>query len=124
GLQTDYVETASEADYEQNISTILQSDPEVVITVGFLIGDATLQAAEQNPDVYFVGVDQFHEEYPDNYVGVLFREDQGGFLAGAMAALLTESGVVGAIGGLESVPAIPKFLNGFEAGAHYIDDSV
>ncbi|HEY8338781.1 MAG TPA: BMP family ABC transporter substrate-binding protein [Egibacteraceae bacterium] len=124
GITTDFIETSSEADYQRNLETILESDPDVVITVGFLLGDATLQFAEANPDVNFIGVDQFQEEYPDNYVGVLFREDQGGFLAGAMAGLLTESGTVGVIGGLESVPAVVKFVNGFEAGAHHIDESI
>jgi basic membrane protein A and related proteins len=124
GFETDFIETTSEADYAANIDTILSSEPAVVVTVGFLIADATLAAAEANPDVNFIGVDQFQEEYPDNYVGILFREDQGGFLAGAMAALLTESNVVGVVGGLESVPPVVRFVNGFEAGAHYIDESI
>lgn len=124
GVESDFIETISEADYAQNIATILENEPEVVVTVGFLIADATLQAAQDNPDVNFVGIDQFQEEYPDNYVGVLFREDQGGFLAGAMAGLLTESGVVGVVGGLESVPPVVRLVNGFEAGAHFIDPSI
>ena len=124
GITTDFIETSSEADYQRNLETILQSDPDVVITVGFLLGDATLEFAEANPDVMFIGVDQFQETYPENYVGVLFREDQGGFLAGAMGALLTESGTIGVVGGLESVPAVVKFVNGYSAGAAHIDDSV
>ncbi len=124
GITTDFIETSSEADYQRNLETILQADPDVVITVGFLLGDATLQFSEANPEVNFIGVDQFQEEFPDNYVGVLFREDQGGFLAGAMAGMLTESGTIGAIGGPEGVPAIPKFLNGFIAGAEHVNDSV
>ncbi len=44
---------------------------------------------------------------------MLFREDQGGFLAGAMAALLTESGVVGVVGGREDVPPVVRFVNGY-----------
>jgi basic membrane protein A and related proteins len=124
GITTDFIETSSEADYQRNLETILQSDPDVVITVGFLLGDATLQFAEANPEVSFIGVDQFQEEYPENYAGVLFREDQGGFLAGAMGALLTESNTIGVVGGLESVPAVVKFVNGYSAGATHIDDSV
>ena len=121
GVETSVIETQSEADYEQNIETILQDEPEVVVTVGFLLADATLAAAEANPDVMWVGVDQFQEEFPDNYVGILFREDQGGFLAGAMAGLLSESGTVGVVGGRQDVPPVVRFVNGFAAGARSIN---
>ena len=120
GIETNFIETANEADYENNLSTILSDDPDVVVTVGFLIADATKSVAEENPDVEFIGVDQFQEDYGDNYVGVLFREDQGGFLAGAMAGLLTESGVVGVVGGREDVPPVVRLVNGFEQGAKYV----
>ncbi|MGI9018175.1 MAG: BMP family lipoprotein [Euzebya sp.] len=124
GFDTDVIETASEADYDSNIETILQGDPEIVVTVGFLIADATLAAAEANPDVSFVGIDQFQPEYPDNYVGILFREDQGGFLAGAMAALLSESGTIGVVGGLEVVPPVVRYVNGFQTGAQSINPDI
>ena len=120
GIETNFIETANEADYENNLSTILSDEPDVVVTVGFLIADATKGVAEENPDVNFIGVDQFQEDYGDNYVGVLFREDQGGFLAGAMAGLLTESGVVGVVGGREDVPPVVRLVNGFEQGAKYV----
>ena len=122
GIETNFIETANEADYENNLSTILSDDPDVVVTVGFLIADATKSVAEENPDVNFIGVDQFQEDYGDNYVGVLFREDQGGFLAGAMAGLLTESDVVGVVGGREDVPPVVRLVNGFEQGAKYIGE--
>jgi basic membrane lipoprotein Med (substrate-binding protein (PBP1-ABC) superfamily) len=117
GIETNFIETQNQADYENNLGTILSDEPDVVVTVGFLLADGTAQFAGENPDVNFVGVDQFQEEYGDNYAGVLFREDQGGYLAGAMAGLLTESNVVGVIGGLESVPPVVRLVNGYEAGA-------
>ena len=117
GIETNFIETQNQADYENNLSTILSDEPDVVVTVGFLLADGTKKFAGDNPDVNFVGVDQFQEEYGDNYSGVLFREDQGGYLAGAMAGLLTESNVVGVIGGLESVPPVVRLVNGYEAGA-------
>lgn len=120
GIETNVIETANEADYDTNLQTILEDDPNVVVTVGFLLADGTKKYAEQNEDVNFIGVDQFHEDFGDNYAGVLFREDQGGFLAGAMAGLLTESGTVGVIGGLESVPPVVRLVNGFDQGAKYI----
>ena len=110
------IETVSEADYEANIATTLEADPDVVITVGFLIADATVAAAQANPDVTFIGIDQFAVPYPDNMVGVLFNEDEGGYMAGAFAAALSESGVVGVVGGREDVPPVVKFVNGYRAG--------
>ena len=120
GIETNVIETANQADYDTNLTAILEDDPDVVVTVGFLLAQGTAKYAKENPDVNFIGVDQFQEDYGDNYAGVLFREDQGGFLAGAMAGLLTESGTVGVIGGLESVPPVVRLVNGFEQGAKYI----
>jgi basic membrane protein A len=124
GFETSYIETQSEADYASNIATSLESDPDLIITNGFLITDATEAAATDNPDIKFIGIDQFLTEYPANMVGVLFREDQGGFLAGAMAALLSESGVVGVVGGREDVPPVVKFVNAFKTGAQSINPDI
>jgi basic membrane protein A and related proteins len=124
GFETTFIETASEADYARNIATVLQSDPAVVITVGFLLTNDTLAAAQANPTVKFIGIDQFQATYPANYIGVLFREDQGGFLAGAMAALLTQSGVIGVVGGREDVPPVVRFVNAYETGAKHIKPDV
>ncbi|MCP5025555.1 MAG: BMP family ABC transporter substrate-binding protein [Actinomycetia bacterium] len=118
---TSFIETVSEADYAANIATSLEADPNVIVTVGFLITTDTEAAALENPDVSFIGIDQFLVDYPTNMVGVLFNEHEGGFIAGALAASLSESGVVGVVGGREDVPPVVKFVNGYEAGAHYID---
>jgi basic membrane protein A and related proteins len=123
-IETDFIETASEADYATNLETILSNEPEVAVTVGFLLADATLAAAQENTEVNFVGVDQFQEEFPENYVGVTFREDQGGYLAGAMAGLMTESNVVGVVGGVEEVPAVKRFVNGFRLGAEAVNPEI
>jgi basic membrane protein A len=121
---SDYIETVSEADYAANIATSLSQDPDVVVTVGYLITTDTEQAAIDNPDVDFIGIDQFLVEYPPNMVGVLFNEHEGGFIAGAMAALLSETNVVGVVGGREDVPPVVKFVNGYEAGAKYINPDI
>ena len=64
GFETSFIETQSEADYAANIATTLEADPAVVLTVGFLLGTDTLAAAQANPEVNFIGIDQFQEEYP------------------------------------------------------------
>lgn len=124
GIETDFIETANQADYNNNLTTILSSKPNVVITTGFLLGDATLKYAKDNPDVGWVGIDQFQVKYPDNYVGILFREDQGGYLAGALAGLLTESNVIGVVAGREDVPPVVRYVNGYEAGAKSVNPDI
>jgi basic membrane protein A and related proteins len=124
GFETSYIETVSEADYATNIATSLSDNPNVLITNGFLIATDTLGAAEANPEVNFIGIDQFHEEFPPNYVGVLFREDQGGYLAGVMAASLSESGVIGVVGGREDVPPVVRFVNAYKTGAESVNPDI
>lgn len=124
GIETDFIETANQADYNNNLNTILSDQPDVVVTTGFLLADATLKFAENNPEVGWIGIDQFQETYPDNYVGILFREDQGGYLAGALAGQLTESNVIGVVAGREDVPPVVRYVNGYEAGAKSVNPDV
>jgi basic membrane protein A and related proteins len=122
-LDDNYIETVSETDYANNINTCIQGGADIVITVGFLLADATTLAAEENPGVYFIGVDQFLVDGPTNFVGVQFREDQAGFLVGALAALVSaENGfdTVAGVYGVE-IPPVVKFRNGYEQGVRYIN---
>jgi len=122
-LEYEFIETESETDYAANIQSCVDEGFEAVVTVGFLIADATSAAAEANPDVYFIGVDQFLMDGPENYVGVTFREDQSGFLAGVLAALVAnadEEDVIAGVYGID-VPPVKKFRNGFEQGALFIN---
>lgn len=119
-LETNFIETQSQTDYDKNIQTCVDEDYDAIVTVGFLIADATLKAAEANPEIMFIGVDQFFAEPPANLVGIQYREDQGGFLAGALACMMTESNVVAGVYGQE-IPPVVKFRNGFENGCHYVN---
>jgi basic membrane protein A and related proteins len=119
-----FIETVSEADYAANIATSLQSDPNTLITVGFLITSDTQAAAEANPDVNFIGIDQFLPEFPPNMAGVAFSEDESGWIAGVLAASLSESGVIGVVAGREDVPPVVKFVNGYTAGAESVNPDI
>lgn len=121
-LEYSFIETQTEIDYRANIDTCVNEGFEVVVTVGFLIGDATNAAAVENPDVYFIGVDQFVFEGPPNYVGIQFREDQAGFMVGVMAAMVSESGIVAGVYGREDVPPVVRFRNGYEQGVAYVNE--
>jgi basic membrane protein A len=121
---TSFIETVSEADYAANIATSLENDPNALITVGFLITTDTEEAATANPDVDFIGIDQFLEEYPANMAGVVFNEDESGYIAGVLAASLSESGVIGVVAGREDVPPVVKFVNGYTAGAQSVNPDI
>lgn len=124
-LDTTFIETQAQTDYEANLDTCIQEGYDAIITVGFLINDATAVAAAANPDIYFIGIDQGNpdpENLP-NFIGIAFREDQAGFLVGAMAALMSESGTIAGVYGVE-IPPVVKFRNGFEQGARYINPDI
>ena len=124
GFETSFIETVSETDYATNIATSLEGGPDGIVTVGFLLADATLAAANANAGTNFIGVDQFQPEFPANYTGILFNEDEGGYMAGVLAAGLTESGVIGVVGGRQDVPPVVKLVNGFEAGAKSVNPDI
>jgi basic membrane protein A len=117
GGEASYIETQDSTDYATNIAEFAENDYDVIVTVGFALSEATLQAAADYPDIYFIGVDQFQGEVMDNVVGLVFHEDQAGYLAGVLAARLTESGTIAGVYGTDLVPAVVAFARGYEAGA-------
>ncbi|MEM9954275.1 MAG: BMP family ABC transporter substrate-binding protein [Chloroflexota bacterium] len=122
-LDYDFIETESEADYENNINTCIDDGADAIVTVGFLIQDATAAAAEANPGVFFVGIDQFVVDGSANYVGVQFAEDEAGFLVGALAAMVAnenDEDVIAGVYGID-IPSVKRFRNGYEQGAIYIN---
>jgi basic membrane protein A len=125
GLEYKYIETQAQADYEKNLQTFVDEGFDVIVTVGFLIADATKKFAAEHPDIIFIGVDQFYEPgtVTDNLVGLQFREDQAGFLAGALAGMMTKTGTVGIVAGVE-IPPVKRFKNAFEHGARYVKPDV
>jgi basic membrane protein A len=119
GGEANYIETKDAKDYLDNIAEFAEDDYDVIVTVGFALGAATLEAAQKYPDVNFIGVDQFQVpgEELDNVVGLIFHEDQSGYLAGVLAANLTESDTIAAVLGTDLVPPVVAFKEGYEAGA-------
>jgi basic membrane protein A and related proteins len=122
--KVDYIETGDAKDYMANISLFADQNYDVIVTVGFALGEATAEAAAQHPDIEFIGVDQFQAETIDNYAGLIFPEDQAGFQAGALAAMLTESGTIAAVLGTDLVPPVVAFKEGYENGAKHINPDI
>ncbi|HEY4717535.1 MAG TPA: BMP family ABC transporter substrate-binding protein [Anaerolineales bacterium] len=119
----DYVQTTSATDYEANIQLFVDDGYDVIVTSGFAIGDTTLAMSQANPDIYFIGVDQFVGNTA-NFAGVLFPEDQAGFQAGALAAMLTKTNIIAAVLGTDLVPPVVAFKEGYEAGAAYVNPDI
>jgi len=124
GAKVQYIETTDSKDYAKNIATFADAKYDVVVTVGFALGEATVAAAKKYPDVKFIGVDQTQSETIPNLAGLIFPEDQAGFLVGALAAQMTKTGKVGAVLGTDAVPAVWRFGEGFRAGAMYIKPDI
>ncbi len=130
--QIDFIETTDAKDYANNIGLFANNDYDVIVTVGFAMGEATAEAAAQYPDIDFIGVDQFQawgfdgDDSTDvpNLAGLIFNEDRAGFLAGALAAMLSESGTIGAVLGTDLVPPVVAFKEGYEAGALNINPDI
>jgi basic membrane protein A len=141
GAGFDVIVTQNISDYKQNIQTFVDQGFNVIITVGFLIGTDTTNAAKENPDVKFIGVDQGicvdETGAPDptfackgdaakllpNYQGIVFAEEQAGYLAGILAASISKSGVIGAVGGT-NVPAVVAYNAGYVQGAKSINPDI
>jgi basic membrane protein A and related proteins len=119
-----FIETQSPTDYADNIQQFVDAGFQVIVTVGFALGDATIEAANENPDVYFIGVDQFQVEALPNLAGLIFSEDTSGFLAGVLAARLSESGTIASVLGTDLVPPVVAFGTGYENGARYANPDI
>jgi basic membrane protein A len=115
-----YIETRDAKDYLTNIRLFGDKQYDVVVTVGFGLAEATLEAARQYPDVRFIGVDQYQVEARANVAGLVFEEDRAGFLAGALAALLSKTGTIAAVLGTDLVPPLVAFKRGYEAGSRHV----
>ncbi|MBF0442667.1 MAG: BMP family ABC transporter substrate-binding protein [Oligoflexales bacterium] len=124
-IKTSYIETAQPTDFSKNIDLFVNQDYDLVITVGFMLGDATKEAAikYKNKKTKFIIVDYAYTPKLDNVLGLVFAEDQAGFLAGSLAAQMTKTGVVGIVCGKE-IPPVVKFRKGFTSGAQYINKNV
>ncbi|HRW34909.1 MAG TPA: BMP family ABC transporter substrate-binding protein [Thermotogota bacterium] len=114
-VEAQVIQSNEQADYVPNLSKAAEMS-DVVLAVGFLMVDALEQVAPQYPDVYFIGIDfDLSAAGIPNVKTYTFKEHETAFLAGFLAAAMSESSIVGFIGGIP-VPAVVKFQIGYEAG--------
>jgi basic membrane protein A len=113
-----YLESQQQTDYEKNLNAFIDEKCDIIITVGFLLGNATQASAEANPNVKFSIVDYAYDPAITNVLGQVFNTDEAAFLAGYLAAGMTKTGVVGSFGGMQ-IPTVTVFMDGFVKGVDY-----
>ena len=118
GIVGKFLESQQQTDYEKNLNAFIEEGCDLIIPVGFLLADATQAAADANPDIFFSIVDVGWLSAP-NLQGQAFQTDEAAFLAGYLSAGVSETGKLGAFGGIQ-IPTVTIFMDGFALGAaHY-----
>jgi basic membrane protein A and related proteins len=117
----DYLQSQSDADYNTNLNNLLRRDFDLVFGVGFMMGDAITEVASENPDNMLALIDS--EVDAPNVANILFKEQEGAFLAGVVAASMSETGKIGFVGGVD-IPVINRFHAGFVEGAKAINPDI
>lgn len=118
GIEGRFLESTAETDYEANLNSLIDGDCDIIVTVGFLLGDATREAALANPDQLFSIVDFAYDPVIPNVLGQVYATDQAAFLAGYLAAGMTQTKIVGTFGGI-NIPPVTIFMDGFVKGVDY-----
>jgi basic membrane protein A len=125
-----YLESEDDTFYDVNISAFIQGGCDLIVTVGYMIGDSTASAAEAHPeqkfaivdyDFFNISVDPPVDVTFENVKELTFRTDQAAFLAGYVAAGVTRTGKLGTFGGLE-IPTVTSFMDGFSLGVSYYNE--
>lgn len=123
GASVDELEAATADDRGPNLETLSGNGDNPIIAVGFAFGDSLQAVATANPDTQYAIVDGFIADAAPNITFLGFAEHEGSFLVGAAAALKSESGKIGFIGGQE-IDLIKKFEAGYIAGAKYVNPAI
>jgi basic membrane protein A len=123
GIEFTTLESGEGADREAGLRQLAASGHPLVFGVGFLFTDDIKNLAREFPDVKFACVDYTvaeNEQVAPNVVALKFREEQGSYLVGALAAMLSKTHTLGFVGGMQ-IPLIKKFEAGYVAGVKAVD---
>jgi len=136
GWEAQYIESKQPTDYEKNIDQFATENYDVIVTVGFLMGDATALKAKQYPNLKFAIIDNAYfptkdsKACPDtvkdcyddgglkNVTSLMFQEDEVGYLAGVLAAGMTKTGTVCTVSGMQ-IPPVERYVVGYQTGAKW-----
>ena len=117
-ISVKYLQSTTQADYVPNINTFISQKCNVIVTVGFLMGDNTQTAAKAHPDQKFAIVDFSYNPPLPNVDALLFNTAQDGFLGGYLAAGMSKTGKVATFGG-QKLPTVTIYMDGFYDGVQY-----
>ena len=121
GISVREVEPTNEAQVEQGLKKLAKRGNSPIVAVGFAQAKAVSAAAQAYPDTKFTLIDMVVPEA--NVQNVVFKEHEGSFLVGALAALKSETGTIGFVGGMD-IPLISRFGCGYEQGAKHINANI
>lgn len=121
GIESAVLESNSNADFVPNINQFVQQDCNLIVTVGFLLADATEQAAKSNPKENFAIVDVVYDKPIDNIKPLVFNTAEAAFMAGYLSAGTTETGKVATFGGIK-IPTVTIFMDGYWQGVQYYNE--
>lgn len=138
-----YTVPKDDSEYAASIQAYVDQGYNIIVTAGFNLGFATTQAAHDNPDIWFIGVDQgppcvdaaglptFTFPCPGDaakllpkFVALSYQEDQPGYLAGMAAASASKTGTIGAISGITLCGPCTRYIQGYKLGAESINPNI
>lgn len=109
------------ASFEENVVKYAKEGHDLIIVVGFTYADLVKKVAPSYPKTNFVIIDSVVDA--PNVRSVVYKEHEGSFLAGALAAYTSKTGTIGFLGGMD-VPIIHRFQGGYEQGAKHVNPSI
>jgi len=123
GVQGEVLQSNSDSDYVPNLQTAAAHGDNLVIAVGFLMESAVEKVAKAFPNTNFAIIDSGPAKPIPNLKSLLFHEQDGGYIAGYLAGLVTKTNVVSTVGG-QKIPPVDHYIAGFQAGAKAADPKV
>jgi len=142
GASVSYLVPKDATEYAKDIQQFVDQKTDIIVTVGFNLGDDTIKAANANPNIWFIAVDVAPcvdpTGAPDStfackgdaatllpkLIGIQFQEDQAGYLAGIVAAAISKTGKIGQLGGINSNPAVVRYMQGYILGAQSYNPNI
>jgi basic membrane protein A and related proteins len=126
GVEAQFIESQAQADYERNITELAEQDYALIVTVGFLLAEATAAMAEVYPDTNFAIVDFAYDPGIPNVAGIVFNTDEAAFPVGYLAAAWADmqdpgDPAVGYVAGMQ-IPTVEIFVVGYENGVQYYNE--
>ena len=115
GIKVNYLESKTDADYAPNIEAFMDEDADLIICVGYMLADATREAAQDNPEQLFAIIDDSSNADLPNVACLMFAQEQASYLVGLVAGSVTQSKTIGYVQGMV-FPSMNKFGVGFISG--------